>query len=443
MKNLIKPSIGIWGFGRVGKAALRFLAARAQQIFVYDARPLSSDEINLLDQYGAKQAASLDALFDSCDQILPSPGIDIEPYQKTYGPRFLNELDLFFDAWQKPIVAITGSVGKTTTTTLITQLLQESGLRLCAAGNIGLPVFEVIDKRNELDAIVLEVSSFQLENCMRFAPDIAVWTNFFPNHLDRHKTVENYFDAKYALIKNQTAVQHALIPYELADRIAQRKPRSTVHTFGTQSSDAHYTLNNNAIVHAAVHPPQILINLADVPDCTFPLNWLVAYSVLDLMHVSATPLKTAVSLEHRLEKVATINGVTFYNDSKSTVPISTLAAVNTIKAPRILLFLGGLSKGIDRAPFIALLAQKPLSIFCFGKEAQDLHTMCKNSGIASSTYTTLEDAFIDCISQIESGDCVLFSPAGSSYDLFKNYEERGKAFKNQVLLYQKSLQSSR
>ena len=203
--------IGIWGFGRVGQAAARFFTAHNISFLVWD------DALTI-----PHSAKSLDELLNTCDAILPSPGIDINPYldQATW----LNELDIFGHYFHKKIIAITGTVGKTTITTMITESLKNAGWRAIAAGNIGVPCFDIIEKQNELDVVVLEVSSFQLEHCKTFTPDLAIWTNFFPNHIDRHKTIDNYFNAKLNLLVRQTKNQHAILPVDLKDKIPALEP---------------------------------------------------------------------------------------------------------------------------------------------------------------------------------------------------------------------------
>ncbi len=405
----------------------------------YDNRPLTEQEQQFLLDHNAVLAPSLDYFFEHTTAILPSPGIDIIPHRARYQGTWIAELDLFYTHFKKPIIAITGSVGKTTVTSIITQLLQQAGWRIQAAGNIGTPMLEFIDQQNNLDGIVLEVSSFQLEQCSLFAPHLAIWTNFFPNHLDRHGTLDSYFDAKYVMIKNQSKQDYALLPVELRDQIIAKHPQSQINFFSPHGTSSDYTIDGTTLMHAS---NKRLIALDELPAVTFNTNWLIAYAALDILGVPAQPLQGSLSLEHRLEKVAVINGVPFYNDSKSTIPESTLAAINSVSANRILLFLGGLSKGVDRSVLIKSLTGKNIQIFCFGVEANTLHSLCIKNKIASSACATLDEAFMQCTQQLKTGDCVLFSPAGSSYDLFIDYQDRGASFKKQVLSYKSKVCSS-
>ncbi len=393
--NFKNKTIGIWGFGRVGKSAARFFTNLKADILLWDDAKLPSNS-----PYPCTQ--SFEDLLTLSDYILPSPGIDSNPYRKSCPDKWINELDIFNHFFTKKIIAITGTIGKTTVTSMLTESLNSIGWHTIAAGNIGLPCFDIIENQDQYDAVVLEVSSFQLEHCKTFKPDLAIWTNFFPNHLDRHKTIENYFDAKYKILAHQTNRQKAVINDDLKIKVESLYPKADIHYFVKKGLS-----QNKEIVSKAVL----------------------------LLSGKKHTVRFSKQLEHRCEKVVTSKGITFINDSKSTTPQSTLAAIEEINAKRILLFLGGLSKGIDRSILIQRLHLKPIVAFCFGKEARELHTMCKEQKIQSYQFSNLQYAFDACIKKMTCGDCVLFSPSGSSFDLFCNYEERGVVFKQLVKEY--------
>lgn len=424
--KLQNSTIGIWGFGRVGKAAASFFHHRGARIIIYDDNEVASFDNSYL------IAPSIQALFNIADYVLPSPGIDIRSYYALYPKRWLCEVDLMQTYFKKPIIAITGSVGKTTITHLLTHLLQEHGIKAIAAGNIGLPMLEIIDQQDALDMVVLELSSFQLEYAQSFAPSFALWTNLYPNHLDRHGSMENYFMAKLPLVRHQHQHQLALVPLYLRERLTEFK---TNFSFFSTTCDASATFcldnKHNELHH---HPSQTAISLDSFPATTFPQNWLVLWATFYLLGIAyqKTTSFAHTTLEHRLEKVAEINGITFYNDSKSTTPTSTLAALEQFKTKHILLFLGGLSKGIDRTPLIQALQSYKIEVFCFGKEAPIIKALCDTFTIPCADFANLEDAFAASTKLFNRDDCILFSPSGSSYDLFKNYEERGAMFKKLV-----------
>ena len=202
------------------------------------------------------------------------------------------------------------------------------------------------------------------------------------------------------------------------------------------SEDGLYYIENNEIVFKKHETLTILCHCDVLPNVSFTANWLIIVAALHALKLPITDLitrnKTLNMPEHRLEPLAAVNGVSFYNDSKSTVPAATLAALNNFTDKPVILFVGGISKGVDRSPFIEELAGKVKLLYCFGKEAEMLHHVAQENGIKSSPFETLEAAVEQCVKTAQSGDVVLFSPAGASYDLFKNYEERGTRFKELI-----------
>jgi len=302
-----------------------------------------------------------------------------------------------------------------------------------------------------MDAALLEVSSFQLEYCKKFAPDLAVWTNFYPNHLDRHGSIYNYFAAKCLLISHQHTQQKALIPLNLLHAIKKQGLPSGHCSFFTdrqpnktqlrclQPKNHLFFIDNSTIVKYMNGIYRPLINISDLPLLTFRENWLIICSILDMLTLPFALLpKITQQLtlpKHRLEKIACVNAIDFYNDSKSTTPASTYAAVQKLNTKPIFLFLGGLSKNIDRTPFIRTLKNNVAYVYCFGTEAVLLHRICVAYAIPSAAYSTLDHAFLHAIKKIHPGSIVLFSPAGSSFDLFTNYQERGNYFKKLVNNY--------
>ena len=427
--NYQNKTIGIWGYGRVGKAAAQFLHKHGASLLIYDEQPITVPKSMQVTQ-------SLEQLFES-DYLLPSPGVDTRKYRTQYKGNWLCELDLFHEHFRKPIIAITGSVGKTTVTHLLDQAVTAAGWRVEAIGNIGVPCLDIIEKQNELDAVVLEVSSFQLEYTKSFAPNLAIWTNLYPNHLDRHGSMQDYFTAKSHLIRYQTSEQSALLPVELYQELKDLGPQGTLSFFGTAHKFDHplFSIDEQEIRLHTQDCTTPVIPLSSLDQSVFPLNWLIVCAALHLLKVKPPPLSSINPIAHRLERVGMINGITFYNDSKSTTPAATQAAISAIDAPRTILFLGGLSKGIDRTSLIQSLQDTSLYVICFGKEADQLHNQCTALQISSHSFATLDEAFKFCISIAQPQDYVLFSPAGSSFDLFENYEKRGEEFKALVLRY--------
>lgn len=440
--------IGIWGYGLIGRSAVHYFSQFNCQISVMDNKESVNAELQMLSfPVTFYKQQDRDTFFLMNDFIFSSSGIDILIPYATHKHKWLFELDLFYDAWQKPIVAITGTIGKTSTTTFLSHILTKHGLKVATGGNIGVACFDLLPGQNKYDLAVLEVSSFQLQHCKRFAPTLAIWTNFFPNHLDRHADEQEYFDAKYSMLKNGTIDQKTVLPIDLYPSILSKGyslDRTVFFSAACPSTQLISALPNNIFFYIHNHTIMMqhnnvrtpIITVDALPPVTLPINWVLLCATLFQMNIPPQKIETLAQhtqpVEHRIEKVATINGVDFYNDSKSTTVQATLAAVQKIHDRPIHLFLGGLSKGVDRTFLIEQLVDKVSYIYCFGKEALFLYDMCIRFGIRSHACATLDEAFNMCLKLIQCGDQVLLSPSGSSYDLFKNYEERGIYFKNLV-----------
>jgi len=454
--NKKNTKIGIWGFGRLGKAAVNYFVDQGYTIEVMNNQTLSSATLqnfadkNINFRYEKKEK---EKFFLSNDFLLPSPGIDIREYYATYRNKWISELDFFQTKFKKPIIAITGSVGKTTIAHMLSKILDYHGADRITGGNIGTPTFDLINQQHACDVAIVEASSFQLEYCKQFAPNIAVITNFYPNHLDRHKDTKEYFKAKLPILAHQNQNQYAVLPFDLRSAVtslislkqrcaffASYRPSDATLQQLKKNESLFYSANTSIIQYINGSHTK-LIDLQHLPKITFKENWLILSSVLTLLNIPpATLVESVQSITlpaHRLEHVATINFVDFYNDSKSTTPASTQAAVKKLANRPIKLFLGGLSKGIDRAPLIKMLKPYIQHAYCFGNEATTLDYTCNQYAISSTHYKTLKEAFICCVQNIKPGDQVLFSPAGSSFDLYKNYQERGNHFKKLVYAYSK------
>lgn len=446
----IKKNIGIWGFGRVGKSVAQMLHAQGHTISVMTKDALSEDEKILAQKYvfHVYIEKEKENFFNRNDLLVPSPGIDIRGDYQTQKGKWLHELDLFYAHFKKPIIAVTGTVGKTTITTMLNHILKAYGVNICTGGNIGIPMCDLIPQQSTIEYALLEVSSFQLEYCTQFAPRLAIWTNLAPNHLDRHVTYDDYFDAKYNLLVHQKITDKSLVPLALAQKIKDKSVKSTLYYFSptipTQEEleiiahdEALFFIDGNHIKKRLNNTITTLINLDTLPDITFVENWLIICSALDIMGLDLCTLFghiNAVALpEHRMEKIVAVSqDIIFYNDSKSTTTTSTRAAIEKLAGKSIVLFVGGLSKGVDRAQFIKELKNHVKHVYCFGAEADTLNAYCALYGISSHAFSTLDDAFYACVKNTTAHDCILFSPAGSSYDLFKDYEERGNYFKTLV-----------
>ncbi len=409
--DITNKKVGIWGFGLMGKSALNYLTKMNNTCQVLDNRLLTLDEHDQIKCAGSTLVSQneIDHFMRNNDYILASPGIDIAPYNNK--KKFICELDLFGNAWQKPIIAITGTVGKTTITTLLGKVLAKR-YKVAVGGNIGTPMLDLLENQNEMDIAILELSSWQLEHAQTFRPHIAIISNISPNHLDRHKTMDNYINAKLNILQNQTQSDIAILPVTLKNIINQSKIHSSIKWLGNPSNKHN-------------HP--------NAPKGTFKQNWEIIFETLNALNLPHNLIENInIKIEHRLEYIGIYNHIAFYNDSKSTTPKSTLAAVKQFNSKHLILILGGLSKGIDRSPMIEQLPKNIKHVICFGRKADNLHNMCLNRKLSVSSFDNLQSALIFCMQLAQPQDVILFSPSGSSFDLYENYKERGNHFKQLV-----------
>jgi UDP-N-acetylmuramoylalanine--D-glutamate ligase len=438
--------IGIWGFGVVGKSVARFYAAQNYQLKVFDKKVLSD-----VDQQWMRDQAiyydptlSLESFLDQCDIIIPSPGIDLRPY-KNYAHKFKQELDIFYACWRAdncttPIIAITGTMGKTSVTHLLSECLKSTGKRVATGGNIGTALLDLVPLRFDVDYCVIELSSFQLEYAEHFAPDIALWTNLYPKHLDRHENMRNYLRAKFSIMAHQDETNIAIIPHSL---------QSMIHDAGLKTcakilywsecllpADVEgYEVIDRTIVRKDAHGTE-LIKKSELPSITFFSNWILIIATLDTLGIDYKPLfshHTFAIPEHRGECFAEVHGVKYFDDSKATLFEATLKAIERLEHMPLIVLIGGLSENNNRCSQIPLFKNKVKALVCFGAESEMLAAAAQNEQIPATSHQTLEEAVFYARSIAAQGDGILLSPGGPSYDLFANYHERAEKFRSLVL----------
>lgn len=439
--------IGVWGLGVVGTSAIKYFVQKGYHVQAMDQKQPNEQQQALLDNLKVPffLQNELASFLDFNDYVLPSCGIDLRPYPE-HQHKFLSELDLFGAQCTAPIIAITGSVGKTTTTHLLSELIKAEGKKVFTGGNIGVGLLESIDLANASDYVVLEASSFQLERCKTFAPDFAICTNIFANHLDRHGSMEEYVKAKLQVIARQKTGQRSLFPASTYEQVIAHKNGIEAHFFscteGNFVSNFHhfYFLRNCIFFDRYQTNTKEIFDFIELPWVSYRENIIILASTMHMLGFSldnfCTVLNEQELPEHRMEKVASIASVDFYNDSKATIPASTLAAIEKISNRPIVLFLGGISKGVNRAEFVSKLKDKVRTIYCFGKEAEQLKVFCDQNNIEAHSFENLDKAFDALCHNLNLDDQILFSPAGASYDLYTDYRERGNHFKKLVEMFQ-------
>ncbi len=319
----------------------------------------------------------------------------------------MGEVEFAFRLAPSPVVAVTGSNGKTTTSTVIAEILKEAGRQVCLCGNIGSPFSQYVLDLKSTDTVVLEISSFQLESTIYFRPQVAVWTNFSQNHLDRHKDLEEYFQAKCKIFANQGSQDFAVLNYQ--------DPR-------------HIKLAEH--IKAKV----LFFNTSDKPAGVDNPNYLAAIQAARALAISEDICLKVFSefkgVEHRLEFVRNLGGVDFINDSKSTTVESGRWALERTLKPMVMI-CGGLDKHLDYSPLRALVGQKVKHMVAIG-QAREIMRSTFDDVVAVDTFTSLEEAVKTAQRVAKSGDCVLLSPMCASFDMFKDYEHRGRVFKEIV-----------
>jgi UDP-N-acetylmuramoylalanine--D-glutamate ligase len=433
------------GLGKSGVASALFLKAHGAQVTVSDTK--SGDELRneipvLLDHgITVETGGHGDRTFRGQDLIVVSPGVPVDApplvQARVLGEAVIGEIELAAQFLPGPIVAITGSNGKTTTTTLTGEILTAAGLPTLVGGNIGTPAISLAERANPETAIVLEISSFQLETIQTFRPKVAVVLNVTPDHLDRHRTFEVYVDAKARIFENQQDTDFAVLNADdpTCATLGSRT-RAQVSWFSRQKEvqQGAWVRDGNIVFRDAKGQREIM-QVSEIPlkGAHNLENVLAAVSAAVLMGCAPDKIRQAVcdfkAVEHRLEFVATIRGVDYYNDSKATNVDATIKALESFPA-NIHLILGGKDKGSDYTVLNDLLRQRVKRVYTIGAAAAKIESQIKGPEIVHAE--TLENALRKANAAAQSGDVVLLAPACASFDQFKNYEHRGQVFKDIV-----------
>jgi len=422
----------ILGAARSGLAAAQFLQARGFQVSLSDAGPLSDDTQNSLHKLGLPFEAGghQPKTLQQADFLIASPGIPLHalPYQLAAAHQIpvVSEIELACQFNTIPVIAVTGSNGKSTTVSLLQALLEAAGYRSASCGNIGTPMISLMDQ--PLDYLVLEISSFQLESTWSLQPQIALLLNLYENHLDRHKDMAHYFALKSRLFQCQSSQEHAVLNrhnrwcQQLATQL-----RSQVHWFGAETESS-----------GLIYQGQVLLTRQELalPGQHNLENVLASLQVAELLELPAAVVKSVLTgfggIPHRLEKLQSWQGRWYVNDSKSTNYLAAQKALESFEQP-IVLIAGGQDKGGDFAPLAAAIAQRVRHVVLMGASAQTFQQCLKQNGYNRSSVVENMQAAVKCATGLsEPGDVILLSPATASYDAYQNFEERGDDFRRYV-----------
>jgi UDP-N-acetylmuramoylalanine--D-glutamate ligase len=448
MMELKGKKVLVVGLGKSGLAAALFLRRRGAQVTVSDMRSaeaLAKDIPALLEEGIMVEAGGHGLLtFRRQDLIVVSPGVPLDTPElvqaKSFGRPVIGELELAGRFIKGKILAITGSNGKTTTTTLVGEILEQAGLRTLVGGNIGVPVVSLIEDSTDETWSVLEVSSFQLESTEQFHPEIAVILNITPDHLDRHGTFENYARAKERIFAEQGEQDFVVLNADNA-RAAAAASRSAARVYW-------FSMEHPVLQGAWVEGGYIMYRHAKGAETekVMPLtgitlkgdhnveNVLAAVCAARLAGAPVEAVRVAVenfkAVEHRLEYVATLNGVEFYNDSKATNVDATAKAIAAFSTG-IHLILGGKDKNSDYTQLAELLRARVRAVYTIGSAAAKIESQLR--GVVSlHSCETLDKAVSAAAAAAHPGEVVLLAPACSSFDQFESYEHRGRVFKELV-----------
>lgn len=449
----------VFGAGRSGIAASMLLAACGACPVLYDGNEsLTEDAVRVqLHQAGEGNegvgiviGALTDSLIASVDLCVLSPGVpvDIDPVNRirNAGVTIWGEVELAYCLSKGEVLAVTGTNGKTTTVTLLGELMKRFAgqERVHVVGNIGIPYTKVAAATTEESICVAEISSFQLETTHAFHPHVSVITNITPDHLNRHHTMEEYIRVKERIAERQTDQDVLILNYEDAvlrefgSRIPKTGPR-VVWFSSARTLDRGMYLENDVLkladdsgVEDVIHTDELKIlgahNYENV--CAAVLSALAMHMPLDQIR---EVLRAFSGVEHRIEFVAEVDGVCYYNDSKGTNPDAAIKAVQAMKRPTVLIG-GGYDKDSSYDTWIESFHEKVKALVLVGATKEKIARCAKAHGFENVRLCeTFEECFDTCVALASPGDAILLSPACASWGMFKDYEERGRVFKQLVL----------
>ena len=436
--NFANKKVLVLGLAKSGESAARLLDKLGAIVTVNDGKTFEENPAaqSLLEE-GIKVVTGghpLELLDEDFELMVKNPGI---PYDNDMVVRALEkkipvitEVELAYLISEAPIIGITGSNGKTTTTTMIAQVLTAGGQNGLLSGNIGFPASQVAQTASSKDTLVMELSSFQLMGIEAFHPQIAVITNLMPTHLDYHGSVEDYAAAKWNIQKNMTADNYLVLNFnqDWAKEMSSQTKATVVPFSTTEKVDGAYlegdvlTFRGEAIMQAAE---------IGVPGSHNIENALATIAVAKLRGIDNQTIKEVLSafggVKHRLQYVGRVNEVAFYNDSKSTNILATQKALSGFDNSKVILIAGGLDRGNEFDELVPdIKGLKKMVIL--GQSAARVKRAADQAGVSYLDATDVRDAAHKAFDQAKPGDVVLLSPANASWDMYSNFEVRGDEF---------------
>ena len=441
-KSVKNKKIAVIGIGISNRPLIKYLKEAGADVTAYDKR--TKEELGEIyaemEKIGVKTVLGENYL-DKLDGeiIFKTPGLRFDNpallSAKEKGAQITSEMEVFFDVCPCKIIAVTGSDGKTTTTTLIYKILEKSGYKVWLGGNIGNPLLCDTEKMSPSDIVVLELSSFQLHT-MRKSPNIAVITNITPNHLDMHKDYSEYIDAKKNIMLYQNENDRLVVnaSNEETEKIG-KYAKGELLDFSSKK-EAYITLNGGEIVRGGV--PVLKISDIKIPGMHNVENYMAAIGAVTGLAKDSAILevaKTFGGVEHRIELVRVLDGVKYYNSSIDSSPNRTKNTLKVFK-DKVILIAGGKDKGIPYDDLGQPIAEKVKILILIGKTADKIEAALKNykkdNNVKIIKCTSYDEVVKTAHSIAKDGDVVILSPASTSFDMFSNFEERGNLFKKLV-----------
>ncbi len=453
MIDFKKSSFTILGAGRSGISVAKLLKGRGAKVFLSDGSDKS--KLKYLDEAVLKKdnidfelGGHTEKVFQS-DFIIKSPGIfpdsDVITKAVKLNKKIYSEIEAAYWFCKCPVIAITGTNGKTTTTVLTGEIFKNAGYDTKVCGNVGLAFSEIVNDVKEDSIVVLEVSSFQLNNIEEFKPKVSVLLNITPDHIDWHKSFENYLRSKLEIAKNQTEEDTVIVNYDneiLRERIQNFIPKKAYFSIKEKLTDKNITtgcFSKNGRIIYFDKTKNIEEEIMETGEIKIRGNHNLYNSLAAIISARAFEIKSEIirealmkfqGVEHRIEFVREINGVNFYNDSKSTNIDSLIVALESFDK-NIILILGGRETGNDYTKVDELVGEKVKIIIALGETKEKIFDhFDKNNKVIKTD--SLEEAVSTAYRFSESGDTVLLSPSCKSFDMFESYEHRGNEFKRLV-----------
>ncbi len=447
MIELKDKKIVVVGTGISGVAAAKLLAPIAKEVYLYDDN--QPDDAKLKARFGGDYPSNMKLRVkeypQGCDVAVISPGVsiysDIVKRFEADNMPVIGEIELAYMFEKGTVMAITGTNGKTTTTSLVGAIMKAYNEKTYVVGNIGFPYTAEVMKTSSDSVTVAEISSFQLETVKTFAPKVSAILNITPDHIDRHKSMENYVQAKKDVAKFQTSDDYCVLNAD-DEWLCDFKPAAKVVYFSSSKKVmVGAYLDGDMIMYNDGKEIRKLMNVHDM-NLIGKHNYENVMAAVAMCVCMGVPydiiidtVKTFKAVEHRIEYVEEIDGVIYYNDSKGTNPDASIKAIEAMERPTILI-AGGYDKHVPFDSFIDSFGDKVKKLVLIGETKEEIKKLAIQKGFTNITECdTFEEAIEVCHDSASSGDAVLLSPACASWDMFEGYEQRGRIFKDKVRGY--------